>query len=181
MATCAIGSVSPIVCSNSIATGSWRLARHVFATPNPGAVRVTRGDAIRVRAHPLGPPSILASTGRSIGGVELLERAYAAFNARDIEAALALMADDVDWPNGMEGGRVSGRDAVREYWRRQFTLIDSHVEPKGFTKAEDGRVAVDVHQTVRDPHGVVLSEGRVTHVYTLRDDRVVRMDIVART
>jgi ketosteroid isomerase-like protein len=113
--------------------------------------------------------------------VELLERAYAAFNARDIEAALALMADDVDWPNGMEGGRVAGRDAVREYWRRQFALIDSHVEPKGFTTAEDGRVAVDVYQTVRDPHGVVLSEGQVTHVYTLRDDRVVRMDIVSRT
>jgi ketosteroid isomerase-like protein len=112
--------------------------------------------------------------------VEVLERAYAAFNARDIEAALAVMADDVDWPNGMEGGRVCGRDAVREYWRRQFTLLDSHVEPKGFTTAPDGRVAVDVHQIVRDPHGVVLSDGRVTHVYTLRDDLVVRMDIVAR-
>jgi hypothetical protein len=113
--------------------------------------------------------------------VEVLERAYAAFNARDIDAALAVMADDVDWPNGMEGGRVTGRDAVRAYWARQFALIDSHVEPKGFTTAEDGRVAVDVHQTVRDPHGVVLSEGRVTHVYTLRDGLVTRMDIVART
>jgi ketosteroid isomerase-like protein len=113
--------------------------------------------------------------------MELLQRAYEAFNARDIEAALDLMADDVDWPNGMEGGRVSGRDAVRSYWQRQFALIDSHVEPKGFTTAEDGRVAVDVHQTVRDPHGVVLSEGRVTHVYTLRDGLVTRMDSVART
>jgi hypothetical protein len=113
--------------------------------------------------------------------MELLERAYEAFNARDIDAALAVMADDVDWPNGMEGGRVTGRDAVRAYWARQFALIDSHVEPKGFTTAEDGRVAVDVHQTVRDPHGVVLSEGRVTHVYTLRDGLVTRMDIVART
>jgi ketosteroid isomerase-like protein len=113
--------------------------------------------------------------------MELLQRAYEAFNARDIEAALALMHDDVDWPNGMEGGRVTGRDAVRSYWKRQFTLIDSHVEPMGFTEAGDGRVAVDVLQTVRDPHGVVLSEGRVTHVYTLRDDLVVRMDIVART
>jgi ketosteroid isomerase-like protein len=126
------------------------------------------------RSHP-------TSTARSIDGLELLQRAYEAFNARDIEAALALMHDDVDWPNGMEGGRVSGRDAVRSYWKRQFTLIDSHVEPMGFTEAGDGRVAVDVLQTVRDPHGVVLSEGRVTHVYTLRDDLVVRMDIVART
>jgi hypothetical protein len=143
---------------------------------------VTRRDAIcEARWRALDRRSNPVSTARSIGTVEVLERAYAAFNARDIDAALAVMADDVDWPNGMEGGRVTGRDAVRAYWARQFALIDSHVEPKGFTTAEDGRVAVDVHQTVRDPHGVVLSEGRVTHVYTLRDGLVTRMDIVART
>jgi ketosteroid isomerase-like protein len=36
----------------------------------------------------------------------LLERTYAAFNARDIDAVLAVMHPDVDWPNGMDGGRV---------------------------------------------------------------------------
>ena len=35
---------------------------------------------------------------------------YAAFNARDIDAALAGMHPEVDWPNGWEGGRVHGRD-----------------------------------------------------------------------
>jgi ketosteroid isomerase-like protein len=45
----------------------------------------------------------------------LLRRAYAAFNARDIDAALALMHPDVDWPNGMEGGREVGHEAVRTY------------------------------------------------------------------
>ena len=99
------------------------------------SVRVTRGEAIRGRRpDALDRRSHSTSTGRSIGGVELLQRAYEAFNARDIEAALALMHEDVDWPNGMEGGRVAGRDEVRAYWRRQFTLIDSHVEPMGFTE-----------------------------------------------
>ena len=32
----------------------------------------------------------------------LLRRAYDAFNARDIEAAIALMHPEVDWPNPME-------------------------------------------------------------------------------
>ena len=59
---------------------------------------------------------------------ELLRRAYEAFNARDVDAVLALMHPDVDWPNGMEGGRVLGRAAVREYWTRQFEMIDSRVE-----------------------------------------------------
>ena len=36
-----------------------------------------------------------------------------AFNARDIEAVLAVTHVDVDWPNGMEGGRVLGHDEER--------------------------------------------------------------------
>jgi hypothetical protein len=101
---------------------------------------------------------------------------YEAFNARDIDAALAGMHPDVDWPNGMEGGRVHGRDAVRAYWRRQFALIDSHVEPESF-RDTGGRIEVRVHQVVRDPGGALLSESHVQHAYTLRDGLVARMDI----
>jgi hypothetical protein len=108
---------------------------------------------------------------------ELLRRAYEAFNARDVDAALALMHPDVDWPNGMEGGRVLGRAAVREYWTRQFGVIDSRVEPAGFTTDAEGRVVVDVHQVVRDTAGELLSDGRVEHVYTIRDGLVERMEI----
>jgi hypothetical protein len=107
----------------------------------------------------------------------LLRRAYAAFNARDLDAALALMHPEVDWPNGMEGGRELGHAAVREYWTKQFGMIDSHVEPVGFERDEDGRIAVDVHQVVRDLAGDVVSDGRVRHVYTFEDGLVVRMDI----
>ena len=32
----------------------------------------------------------------------LLRTAYARFNARDVDGALALMHSDVDWPNVME-------------------------------------------------------------------------------
>jgi hypothetical protein len=38
-------------------------------------------------------------------------------------------------------------------------------------------VAVEVHQVVRDLRGDVLSDGRVIHVYRLRDGLVARMDI----
>ena len=109
---------------------------------------------------------------------ELLRRAYEAFNARDVDAALALMHPDVDWPNGMEGGRVLGRDAVREYWTRQFEVIDSRVEPEAFSTDGEGRVVVDVHQVVRDTAGELISDGRVEHVYTIRDGLVERMEIV---
>jgi hypothetical protein len=111
---------------------------------------------------------------------ELLRGAYAAFNARDIERALVLMHPDVDWPNGMEGGRVHGHEEVRAYWTRQFGLIDSHVDPVGFSELDDGRVSVDVHQVVRSLDGDVVSEGHVTHVYSFREGLVERMEIETR-
>ena len=111
----------------------------------------------------------------------VLRRAYDAFNARDIEAALALMHDDVDWPNGMEGGREPAATRCGPTGRASSRMIDSHVEPVAASaEAADGRVAVAVRQTVRDLDGKVLSEGLVTHVYTLRDGLVARMDIVSR-
>ena len=108
---------------------------------------------------------------------DLLRRAYEAFNARDLDSALELMDADVDWPNGMEGGRVRGRVAVRAYWERQFSLIDSRVEPESFDELDGGRMSVTVHQVVRDLEGNPISDSQVRHVYELRDGLIVRMDI----
>src|SRR5215204_309672 len=91
----------------------------------------------------------------------LLRRTYDAFNARDIDAVLAVMHPDVDWPNAWEGGRVHGHDAVREYWTRQFAAIDGRVEPVGFSARDDGRVAVEVHQVVKALDGSVLADQTV--------------------
>ena len=106
-----------------------------------------------------------------------LAAVYAAFNARDVDHALAALHPDVDWPNGLEGGRVHGRAAVREYWRRQWELIDPRVEPRGFSTEADGRVAVDVRQVVRDRAGVLLKDEMVRHVYWIDDGLVRSMEI----
>jgi hypothetical protein len=108
---------------------------------------------------------------------ELLKRIYAAFNARDIDAVLAQLADDVDWPNAWEGGRLHGQDAVREYWVRQWAEIDPRVEPVAFGERPGGAVAVDVRQTVRALDGSLVEEGRVVHVYSFQDGLVTRMDV----
>ncbi len=78
-----------------------------------------------------------------------LELTYAAFNARDIDAVLAQMVEDVDWPNAWEGGRLRGHEAVRDYWTRQWAEIDPKVEPTGFTTRPGGSIAVKVHQVAR--------------------------------
>jgi hypothetical protein len=74
---------------------------------------------------------------------------------------------------------VTGHEAVRDYWTRQWGEIDPRVEPEAIVQRADGSVAVDVHQVVRDLAGSVISDGRVVHVYELRDGLVVRMTVEA--
>lgn len=88
----------------------------------------------------------------------LLTQTYAAFNARDIASVLSVMHADVDWPNGMEGGRVRGHDAVRDYWTRQWKIINPSVEPRRITSTRDGRVDVEVHQVVRPLAGRLVKD-----------------------
>jgi ketosteroid isomerase-like protein len=109
--------------------------------------------------------------------IALLQRVYAAFNHREIESVLANMRPDVDWPNGMEGGRVLGKDAVRAYWQRQFEILDPRVEPQSFASEPDGRIAIDVHQVVHDRAGKLLVDQIIQHVYEIRDGLICSMEI----
>jgi hypothetical protein len=54
----------------------------------------------------------------------LVRRAYEAFNACDIENALAPMHPDVDWPNGMEGGCLHDHRGVSDYWCSKSAATD---------------------------------------------------------
>lgn len=107
-----------------------------------------------------------------------IRRIYGAFNARDIESVLAELTDDVLWANGMEGGHVSGRDAVRGYWTRQFEQISSTVEPEAIASDEDGRVAVRVHQVVHTADGSkLISDTTIRHRFTFSGGLISRFDI----
>lgn len=108
---------------------------------------------------------------------EILRKAYAAFNTRDLDSALATMAADVEWPNGMEGGTVHGHDGVRAYWTRQWGMLDPHVEPKAFEDDDTGRIIVSVHQVVRELTGKLLFDRMVEHVYSLKNGLITRMEI----
>lgn len=107
----------------------------------------------------------------------LVRRGYAAFNARDIDGALAVMTTDVHWANGWEGGHVHGKEAVRDYWTRQWQRLDSHVTPTDMSIDGDA-VVVLVDQVVRRPAGTEIRAGAVRHRYELRDGLIARMDII---
>ncbi len=107
----------------------------------------------------------------------ILKQAYASFNARDIDGVLKLMHTDADWPNGWEGGRVHGHDEVRDYWTRQWAVLDPHVEPVGFQPDDSGRTVVDVHTVVRDQSGKIVADERIKHAYVIEDGLILSMEI----
>ncbi|MBE9066695.1 nuclear transport factor 2 family protein [Leptolyngbya cf. ectocarpi LEGE 11479] len=109
--------------------------------------------------------------------IELLRTAYAAFNARDIDAALALMTPDVAWPQAFKGGYVRGPEEVRAYWTEQWSEINGHVEPVAFNPEEGGQILVKVHQVVRDLTGAVLADEHVGHRFTFKDGLIKAMEV----
>jgi hypothetical protein len=108
---------------------------------------------------------------------EIIKEVYDKFNARDIDAVLAFFTEDVDWPNGWEGGYVRGQDAVRHYWTRQWNEIDPTVTPVGITTLKDGRLQVDVRQVVKAKTGELLADSMVIHTYTFVEGLIDRMEI----
>src|SRR5271165_939050 len=108
--------------------------------------------------------------------VDLLKDVYARFNTRDMEAVLAAMHEEVAWANGWEGGHVHGRDGVRDYWMRQWAVLDPHV-PAGFSIGSEGQVVVDVHQVVHDLEGKLLVDQMVVHIFRFEDGLIRRFDI----
>ncbi len=107
----------------------------------------------------------------------LLRAAYAAFNARDIDAAFITMAPDVAWPRAFKGGFVHGQEAVRAYWTEQWSEIDPHVEPVSFHQEDAGHILVEVHQVVRDLAGAVLADEHVGHRFTVERGLIQKMEV----
>jgi hypothetical protein len=107
----------------------------------------------------------------------IIQQAYAAFNQRNIDVALALMTPDVSWPKASEGGKVIGKVEIRAYWTRQWAEFDPHVEPIAITEQPTGKLHVRVHQLVKSLQGDILADSEVLHIYTLTDGLISAMDL----
>lgn len=107
----------------------------------------------------------------------IIERAYSAFNKRDVDGALALMTHDVSWPKASEGGKVVGKNEIRAYWTRQWSECDPQVEPLAMTEEEGGGTRVRVHQLVRSLEGAILSDSEVLHVFTMNSGLIAAMHL----
>jgi hypothetical protein len=105
----------------------------------------------------------------------LLRRAYALFNERRIDELLALMTEDVEWPDVARAVVLRGKDSIGSYWRGQFAAASPIVVPERFVEVDDDLVAV-VDQRVDDLVGRPIVPPRVVyHRFSFERDLVRRM------
>ena len=112
--------------------------------------------------------------------VDAVRRAYAAFAAGDIEAAVADVADDVIWIEPDEfpnGGLHRGREAVRAYLRESRAMWQ-HLRSAATVFRRGERMIAHHHVD-----GILLDGRRqevtVADVYTFDHGRVVHMQAYA--
>ncbi len=66
---------------------------------------------------------------------------------------------------------------MRSYWKRQWAIIDPHVEPVEISPNSEGELVVKVHQVVHDPKGNLLADRLVMHVFQIQNGLIQRFDI----
>jgi phage pi2 protein 07 len=106
-----------------------------------------------------------------------LQNLYEAFNKGELETIVSAMHPAVKWANGVEGGFVYGRDAVREYWTNQYKVIQVQLETLKFDTDENNRNVVTVHQIVRDLQGNLLVDTTVKQIFTIENGAIVLYEI----
>ncbi|MEP7322207.1 MAG: nuclear transport factor 2 family protein [Saprospiraceae bacterium] len=107
---------------------------------------------------------------------ELFNKLYEHFNDRKIDAVVNQMSENVKWANGMEGGFVHGKSAVRSYWIRQFELISFKMVPMEIMVKQD-QVQVKVHRVVHDLQGNLIADEIVSHRFTLDRKKIIEFNI----
>lgn len=109
----------------------------------------------------------------------LLERAYSCFNERRLDELLAMMTDDVQWPDVANGAVLAGKASIRSYWEAQFAVAHPTVIPTDFLPVGSDVVAV-ITQRILDHQGEPLvSPSTVFHRYTFWGDLVSHMVVHA--
>lgn len=102
---------------------------------------------------------------------------YEAFNGRDFDLCIAMMARDVAWPDEAENRVLEGQEAVRDYFTNVTAPLRARYEPISLYTPQAGQVEVLARQVITSAaDGTVWSSTRVRQRYTLRDQMITRME-----
>jgi ketosteroid isomerase-like protein len=113
--------------------------------------------------------------------IEVLRRGYDAWNRGDYEVVLQMLDPEIEWQfpeGGLNTGIHHGREAVRKFFESVVEAFDQlHYEPEEFVRADD-RVVVRVRLTSRGRGSGVELEIRPVHVWTMRGNRAIRLEVI---
>jgi ketosteroid isomerase-like protein len=111
-------------------------------------------------------------------GREFAARIYAAVNAGDRGAIRALSAPDLVVGTTVEAYR--GREALLEWMAEGDDVFDDFAIDVLEVEELDGHVVVSMRQRGRGKASGAEVDDRLTHVWTLRDGRAIRLQSFAR-
>ena len=107
---------------------------------------------------------------------KLLLQFYKALDDKDVEALMALLHPDVDFPSQLDGTRAHGFAEVRAYYVRAFGMVNAESTPTAFHSRPDGSMEVQVHHHVTSLEGALWHEGPVNYRFEFRDGLITRFD-----
>lgn len=106
-----------------------------------------------------------------------ITRLYDAFNDRDFDRCVEMLATDVVWPDEVEDGLVRGREAVRIYFSETTAPLLAHYDVISLHTAADGRIEVLTRQTIASAaDGSLWSSTRVLHRFIVRGGLIAGME-----
>jgi len=106
----------------------------------------------------------------------LIVALFDAFNARDLDAARALIHPEADWPDVFSEGRLHGRDQILAMWSEQFRQFSPECFLIEMTALPDGRRRVRTNHVVRNLEGKIFTDEQATMTYKFRDGLIARID-----
>lgn len=108
----------------------------------------------------------------------LLAKAYEAYNARDHAALGALLHEDAEWPDSLEGGWLRGRAAIVDYFARQFDLMQLDARQVTVREEPPTRIVLDIQYAVRSREGQLWSDTRAVLAYDFADGLIRRLTVL---
>jgi ketosteroid isomerase-like protein len=112
--------------------------------------------------------------------VERLRGAYEAFNVRGVEAIVERLGPDFqvrDRESAPDRETRYGSEGIKQLFDSYMEAFDAlRLEPEEFIDA-NGDIVVSLHQWARGKGSGAEVVGRLAHVWTMRDGKVLRLRI----
>lgn len=116
------------------------------------------------------------------GRVEIVRAAYRAWNAQDLEAGLALMANEAEWrppPDSPFAGPHRGQAAIGRFFRSMLEAFEEFRRSAAAIELHGIHVLVEVSSYVRGRGSGAGVEVRLFDVFTIPEDLVTAYAVFA--